>query len=130
MEKPSLGNQELALLRYVTEHEPVTMGEVAEGFGQPQGLTRSTILTVMERLRKKGYLTRKKTDDVFRYSTSVPQDELLGGLVSHFVEKTLAGSLAPFIAYFARSQRLSDGELAELKRLIEKLQVQDKEAEE
>ena len=48
MKKP-VGEQELAVLRYVAEHGPVTVGEVAERFGEPQGLARSTILTVMER---------------------------------------------------------------------------------
>ena len=119
----SLGDQELALLRYIAAREAVTVGEAAEGFGAPQNLSRSTIVTVMERLRKKGYLTRKKHNDVFRYSCPVAQDELMGGVVRRFVEKTLAGSLSPFVRYFASSDKLSPQEVAELERLIGKLQA-------
>ena len=50
----TVGDQELALLRYVSEHNDATVGEAAAGFGQPRQLARSTVLTMMERLRKKG----------------------------------------------------------------------------
>ena len=51
MKTRTIGDQELALLRYVAEEGPVTVGQAAEGFGAPRGLARSTVLTVMERLR-------------------------------------------------------------------------------
>jgi predicted transcriptional regulator len=128
MQRPSLGDQEFALLRYVAEQGAVTVGEVAAGFGEPQGLARSTVVTVMERLRKKGYLTRKKHDGVFRYVSPLAKEEILGGLVHQFVEKTLAGSLVPFLTYFSQRRRLSAEELTALHQLVEKLQTQDKEA--
>ena len=76
MKKP-VGEQELALLRWVAEHGPVTVGEAAERFGEAQGLARSTVLTVMERLRGKGHLTRRKVEGVYQYSSSVALPELL-----------------------------------------------------
>ncbi|HLK57795.1 MAG TPA: BlaI/MecI/CopY family transcriptional regulator [Chthonomonadaceae bacterium] len=129
MPGPSLGDQELDLLRYVTEHGPVTVGEVAEGFGVPLGLTRSTVVTVMERLRQKGYLARGKQEGIYHYSAPLPQEEILGGLIQQFVEKTLAGSLTPFVGYFSKANRLSPAEIVELQRMLEKLQSQDKEEE-
>jgi predicted transcriptional regulator len=128
MRTPSLGDQELALLRYIAEQAPVTVGEATAGFGEPNGLARSTVDTVMERLRKKGYLTRSRQDGVFHYTPTVAPQELMSGLVQQFVEQTLAGSLLPFVTYFSRQNRLSDTELAELERLVEKLQSPDKEA--
>jgi predicted transcriptional regulator len=122
MEQPSLGDQELEVLRYVSEHAPVSVGEVAERFGAPRGLARTTILTVMERLRKKGYLARTKGGRPFRYSARAPQAQVLQGLVREFVEKTLGGSLSPFVAYLAEAKDLSPEELEELRRLVETLQ--------
>ena len=48
MDKPPLGDQELETLRYISEHAPISVGEVAAGFGEPRGLARTTVLTVME----------------------------------------------------------------------------------
>jgi predicted transcriptional regulator len=122
MEQPSLGDQELEVLRYVSEHAPISVGEVAERFGAPRGLARTTILTVMERLRKKGFLARTKGERSFRYSPRAPQAQVLQGLVREFVEKTLGGSLSPFVAYLAEAKDLSPEELEELRRLVETLQ--------
>ena len=120
----SLGEQELELLRWIAQRGPVTVGEVAEGFGAPLHLSRSTVVTVMERLRKKGYLTRKQHEGVYCYASPVAHEDLLRGLVQRFVEKALAGSLSPLIAYFAQAQKLSPEEMAQLEGLINKLEEQ------
>lgn len=122
---PTLGDQEIAFLRYIAEHSPASAGEVTVGFGEPHGLARSTVETVMERLRKKGYLTRKKAGGVYKYKLTVAPQDLMGGLVEQFVEKTLAGSLVPFVTYFSRQNRLTDEELAELERLVSKLRPEE-----
>lgn len=118
----AVGEQELSVLRYVAEHGPVTVGEVAERFGEAQGLARSTILTVMERLRKKGHLTRRKVEGVFQYSSPLPASELLRGVVGDFVERTLAGSLSPFVTYLAEAEDVSEEELQQLQDVVARLQ--------
>jgi predicted transcriptional regulator len=120
MKKP-VGEQELAVLRYVAEHGPATVGEVAERFGEPQGLARSTILTVMERLRLKGYLTRGKVEGVYQYASPVPAEELLRDVVGDFVQRTLSGSLSPFAAYLSEAEDVSDAELAQLQDVVARL---------
>jgi predicted transcriptional regulator len=118
-----LGAQELEVLRYIAEHAPVSVGEVAQEYGAARGLARTTILTMMERLRKKGYLTRSKQERPARYAPRVAQSDLLRGLVREFVERTLAGSVSPFVAYLAEAKGLSDEEVAELRRLVEALEA-------
>ena len=128
MRNKALGEQAQAVLRYISEQGGATVGEATEGFGDPQGLSRSTIVTVMDRLRAQGYLTRDKdADGVFRYIPAQPQEELLGWLISRFIEKTLAGRLTALSVYFTRSEKLSDTEKTELNRLLAKME--DKGAE-
>jgi predicted transcriptional regulator len=117
----SIGEQELALLRHIAEAGPVTVGEVSEAFGKERGLTRTTCLTMMERLRQKKRLQRKKVEGVFRYSSPVSQGELLRGVVRQFVEKSLDGSVSPFVHYLTQRTELSDDELAELEKLVSRL---------
>src|SRR4029079_15738358 len=68
MEQPPLGEQELEVWRYIAEHPPISAREVAARFAEEQGLARTTILPVIERLRKKGYLTRRRREGVYHYS--------------------------------------------------------------
>jgi predicted transcriptional regulator len=122
----TLGDQELALLRFVAENGPISVGEAAERFGAPRGLARSTVLTVMERLRAKKRLTRKRAGGVFVYASPEGTEALLSGVVRSFVETTLSGSLSPFVAYLSGSESVSDEELAELERLVKKLRAKGK----
>lgn len=122
MELPNLGEQELELLSFVTDHSPITVREVVVQFGEPRGLARTTILTVMERLRKKGYLKREECQGAFKYSPCLPKRELLRNLTKSFAEKALGGSLDPLVAYLTQDADLSDDQLMELHQLVETLE--------
>lgn len=119
--KQTVGDQELALLQYIAEHGTATVGEMAVAFGEPRGLARSTVLTVMERLRKKGYLVRRRVDGVFRYGSPTGSSEVLQGAVGRFVEKTLQGSVSPFVAWMSGRSDVSDSELEQLEELVARL---------
>lgn len=121
MEKLLLGEQELDVLRFVSDHSPSNVRSVVEQYGEPKGLARTTILTVMERLRKKGFLTRTKLGGVYSYTPSRPKTDILRGLVENFIERTLHGSLTPFVSYLLETRCLSDEEVAELKKLVDSL---------
>ena len=127
MTKRSLGDEEFRLLRFVAKYGPLSVGEAADQFGAPDGLARSTVLTMMERLRKKRYLKRRRDGGVYRYASPLPYAELLKGIVQTFVDTALAGSLSPFVAYLAGSSKLSRSEVAQLERLAARLEEREKE---
>jgi len=118
----ALGSTEIEVLRYLGEQAPASVGDVAAHFAQTSGQARTTILTMMERLRKKGYLTRKQIGGVYHYSPKFSQNELLRGLVKKFVATTLGGSVSPFVAYLSESGPVSDQDLKQLKQLVRDLE--------
>jgi predicted transcriptional regulator len=121
--KSSIGEQELALLRHIADRDSATVGEAADEFGGPRGLARSTVLTMMERLRRKGHLARRLLDGVYRYRTRASSAELLKGAVQRFVERNLDGSVSPFLAYLSEAEGISDRELRELEEIVARLQA-------
>jgi predicted transcriptional regulator len=124
--KAPLGSTEIAILRYVSDHHPITVGEVAEHVAQTTGQARTTVLTIMERLRRKNYLVRRKQGGVFRYSPKVAKGDLLHGLVQNFVDTTLGGSLSPFVSFLAEGGAISEIDLETLKRVVRDLEQQRK----
>ena len=120
--RPSLGQAELEILRYVGDHHPIRVGEVAEHVARTSGKARTTVLTVMERLRSKGYLARKKIVGTYHYFPRHSKGELLQDLVQDFVRGVLGGSVSPFMAYLADTEDLSNDELAQLKKLVRDLE--------
>lgn len=117
----TLGDQELLLLRHVAETGPRSVAEVAASFGAQQGWARSTVLTVMDRLRKKGFLVRKTVDGIFRYQSKSGAEALMREVVGTFIDTTLAGSLSPFVAYLAGHPQVSKAELAQLTQIAARL---------
>ena len=133
MRNSTIGDQELALLQHIDASGAVSVGEVAASFGEPRALARSTVLTMMERLRSKGYLRRRRlkgpqSKGVFRYSIATGPGEAMRSAVGSFVEKTLSGSVSPFVAWMSEHAEVSDTELAELQALVTQLQSRRKES--
>lgn len=121
-----LGELQLEILEFLCEQGPKTVREAAEHFAETKGYARTTVLTVMEKLREKGHLRRRKVKAGYRYSAKVGRAELLETLVRDFVENSLGGSLTPFVAYLTREAELSDEEFRKLEELVLELRKQKK----
>lgn len=115
------GSQELALLRHIAEHGPLSVGQVAETFGADHGLARSTVLTVMERLRAKGHLGRRRAGGVYVYTSTLDTARVLTGAVGQFIDRALQGSVSPIAAYLTERREISDEELRELQQAVDAL---------
>jgi len=116
--KAPLGSTEIEILRYISDHYPISVGQAAGHVAQTTGQARTTVLTIMERLRRKGYLTRKRVGGVYRYLPKIPKHELLHGLVKTFVDTTLGGSVSPFVTFLSEGGPISRGDMEVLKRLV------------
>jgi predicted transcriptional regulator len=125
--RPEIGRAQLEILRYIQDHHPVTVRRVADHVAETKGLTRTTALNVMERLREKGYLTRELIGGVYHYSPSVSKPQLQRSLVRDFVDQVLGGSLEPFVTYLVEEAELSEEELHKLRERVRELNGQQEE---
>ncbi len=119
--KITVGQEELAVIRFVSENQPVDGAAIARELGESTGKARTTILTMIERLRQKGLIKRRKVQGRFQYSLKSAATRLQDELVEEFVAKTLGGSTLPFLSYLVRQSELSDEEFAELQRIVGEL---------
>jgi predicted transcriptional regulator len=118
MNQPPISKQELECLLYVAQHGPLAAAEVCEGFGAPRGLARTSVLTVLERLRRKGYVGRRQQEGVFTYRALGRHVDVMRRSVGQFVERALGGSISPFAAYLSDRAEVSEEELRELQRAV------------
>ena len=111
--KPSrepLGHLELDVLQYVCDHHPITVRDVAAHFAATSGHARTTLLTVMERLRCEGAFGPPQNSGRRHYAPTVSKADLLDRIVGDFVDEVLGGSVSPFVAYLSRSPPISPDE--------------------
>ena len=128
MADTTIGEQELALLRHIADSGGSSVAEAVEAFGSSRGLARSTVLTMMERLRRKGHLGRRVAGGVYRYRARTSSADLLKSAVGRFVERNLGGSVSPFLAYLSESPDVSESELRELDELVARLNADKRKA--
>ena len=120
-----IGARELDLLRYIASYGPLSVGDVHARYGVGLGYARGTVLQMMERLRKKGFLAREDVEKIFRYSAVNSPDDVEGSLVGSFVETHLGGSITPFLHYIEQSGSLSKEDVTELEALVRRLADKD-----
>lgn len=124
--RTSVGQEELAVIRFVGENQPVDGGSITRELGKSTGKARTTILTMVERLRQKGLIKRRKVQGRFQYSLRPAANRLQDDLVESFVANTLGGSTLPFLSYLVRQSDLSNEEFTELQRIVNKLEKERK----
>jgi predicted transcriptional regulator len=120
-----LGAAEMEVLRFVAEHGPVTVREVADHLAQTKGHVRTTVLNSMERLRRKGFLSRKKVNGLFQYVPVRDKRDLFQRLLRGFVEAAFGGSHDPLVAYFAEQGKMTPEELRMLQKVAARLEASE-----
>jgi predicted transcriptional regulator len=114
----TLGQLELEVLRIVWDKQGCTVLEAAEVLAKQNGYARTTILTVMQRLHKKGFLSRKKEEGVFHYYSTEKKTTVMGKLARQFVENIFEGSSASLVQHLT-SGDLSAEELERIRKVID-----------
>ena len=118
MESKTLGQLELEVLKIVWDKQGCTVPEAAEVLAKQKGYARTTILTVIQRLYKKGFLSRKKEEGVFHYYPTEKKTTVLGNLAKQFVENIFEGSSASLIQHLT-SGDVSSEELMRIRQIID-----------
>jgi predicted transcriptional regulator len=127
--RETLGPLERNVLRYIADHHPITVREAAAYFEQTSGQARTTVLTVMTRLRAKGYLKRRKSGGVQRYVPTLSKVQLLRQFVGEFVDDVLNGSVSPFVAYLSQTTKLSTEEIHQLQSMLKRIESREQEGD-
>lgn len=116
METPKIFESEYRFCLILWEYEPVTTTELVKLCQAQLGWKRTTTYTVIKRLGERGVLHNENglvTALISKADAQVSEiDELM--------EKKFQGSLPAFLAAFARRQALSEDEVEEIRRIIEK----------
>ena len=84
--------------------------------GLTYGWSRTTTYTVIKRLSERGVVVNENA--IVR--SLVSKDEIQRAEIEELIQKRFDNSLPAFVAAFAKTAKLTDKELAEIKALIEK----------
>ncbi len=79
---PALGDLEAQVMRRVwARREPVTVRDVLGDLQRERPIAYTTVMTVMDNLRKKGWLRRQAEGRAYRYAPLVSGEEYSAGVM-------------------------------------------------
>ncbi len=115
-----LGELERLVMDVLWDRAEVTGREVLEEIQKERPLAFTTILTVMDRLLKKGLIRRKKRGGVFVYAPSISRDEFVKQVSEEVLQGILDISASSAASFFVDIlYKTSPEEMDRLSRLIE-----------
>lgn len=117
METPKIHESEYRFCLIMWEHEPVTAVELVKLCQEQLSWKRTTTYTVIKRLAERGVL---KSDNGM-VSSLVSKEEAQAREINNLVEEKFQGSLPAFVAAFTKRKDISDDELEEVQRMIDRI---------
>lgn len=116
MGTPKIFESEYRFCLILWEHEPIKSTEISKLAKEKLGWSKTTTYTVIKRLSERGVL---KNDHTI-VSSLISKEEAQCSELEELMEKKFEGSLPAFIAAFAKRQELSEAEIEQIRRIIEK----------
>ena len=116
METPKIFESEYRFCLILWEHEPVTTTELVKLCQAQLGWKRTTTYTVIKRLGERGVL--KNQDGLV--TALISREDAQVSELDELMEKKFQGSLPAFLSAFARRQSLTENDVEEIRRIIEK----------
>lgn len=116
MDTPKIFESEYRFCLILWEHEPVKSKELVKLCEEQLGWKSTTTYTVIKRLSERGVVKNENTI----VSSLVSKEEAQAAEIDELVDRTFEGSLPAFIAAFTKHQKLSEKELDEVQRMIDR----------
>ncbi|MCI2058401.1 MAG: BlaI/MecI/CopY family transcriptional regulator [Oscillibacter sp.] len=102
------------------ERSPRTAMELVAALRTRTGWAKSTTMTMLARMEKKGLIACGQAEKPRSYTPCVPRDEAVRRETESFVERVYHGSVGLMMSSLVEGQELSPRELQELYAILKK----------
>ena len=121
MDTPKIFESEYRFCLILWEQEPVKSSELVRLCQERLGWKPTTTYTVIKRLSERGVL--KNEDSVV--TALVSKEQVQEAEIDELVEKKFGGSLPAFVAAFTRHGRMTEKEIDQVQRMIDRFRKGD-----
>ena len=117
MSIPKIPESEYRFCLIMWEQEPVAATDMVKLCQEQLGWKRTTTYTVIKRLGERGVLILENGI----VTSLVSKEEAEASEIEDLVEKKFGGSLPAFVAAFTKHQSISENDLDEMQRMIDRI---------
>ena len=119
----SISGTELEILKVLWEHGPGTV-RALNALLRQQGRrwAYTTVLTLLQRLESKGYVSSDKSGVAHVFRSAVTRDKLLRQRLRELANQLCEGTATPLVLALVEGQRFTAEEIDYLRRLLDQLE--------
>ena len=114
-----ISDAESVVMQALWQSSPLAAEDVFAAVAAGQGWQEATVKTLLNRLLKKGAISAERDGRRFLYSPVLEREQWQRQESESLVDRLFGGRVAPMVAHFTESGRLSKKDLAELRKLLE-----------
>jgi predicted transcriptional regulator len=100
-------------------NEGATVTEIWEAITAKRPVTRTTILNLVDRLEKRGWLRRQKAEGGYRYRATADRSTISRTMAEGFLDDFFGGSASQLIMSLLGGQRLGPEDVGRLRELLD-----------
>ena len=116
-----VSDAEAVVMDVLWERGAIGADEVVAALAGRHAWAEPTIKTLLNRLLNKGAIAAVREGRRYRYSAVLRRDDWLARHSESLVDRLFGGRVAPLVAHFSERGKLSQVDVAELRKLIGEL---------
>ena len=116
-----ISTAESQVMKALWARSPLSAEEIIAALPAGQDWADATVKTLLNRLLKKDAIAAERDGRRFLYRPLVAQGDYVHAESQGLLDRLFDGRLAPLVAHFSQREKLSDEDVAELRRLLERL---------
>jgi predicted transcriptional regulator len=117
----SLTPVQLEIMEVIWASEPqgATVGDIWRRIHAARPVARTTILNLVDRLLKRGWLRRRKADSGYCYLATEDRSRTRAHLAGHFVESFFEGSASNLVMSLLGGNGLDAADIERLRKILD-----------
>jgi BlaI family transcriptional regulator, penicillinase repressor len=117
-----ISDAESVVMEVLWRQSPLAAEEIVAALASERDWQESTVKTLINRLLKKGALSAEVDGRRYLYSPNLTRDIWLRSQSTSLLDRLFDGKVAPLVAHFSEHRKLTRDDIAELKRIVAKLE--------
>lgn len=117
----SISDAEAVVMEVLWQRHPQGADDVVAALSARSDWAEPTIKTLLNRLLNKGAIRAERDGRRYLYSPVLTREAWVAQQSEGLLERLFGGRVAPLVAHFSERGKLSEADIAELKRLIGEL---------
>jgi BlaI family penicillinase repressor len=123
---PSLSNTEWEVMKVLWDKGELAARDVYAEVKEETDWAYTTVKTLLSRLVAKGALDYQQVGNSYLYRPAKTREQMTRTEMKGFLQRVLDGSFSPFLANFIEETDLSEDEISDLRKILERIEKRTK----